>query len=250
MPTQVKSHIQMPKCLLKRFEWKGHFYYYDVKNGFIGKNGHARSINTEMGYYSESIESYLNREVENPFSNMLSEIDQIDFNSKAVPVFGEHPAIKSFLYSLICRSPDYIQEIHKNSVLFQFFDTTSQHDTAVSLGMKLMTKNGYFDSFYTTFTINRSSIPFVLTMQGLFSFKFKDSIIAMLPIDPKKALTFVKEESQGNPAFHLMETSDEEVIRTFNSIASTRQVAQGYGYIVSSSREALESAIRCNLVQG
>ena len=62
----VNSHIQMPRFLLARFENERHsFFYYDVKKGFIGSNGHAKSMNTEHGYDPDEIEKLSSDEIEN-----------------------------------------------------------------------------------------------------------------------------------------------------------------------------------------
>ena len=75
-PGNVDSHIQMPRFLLARFENEQHkFFYYDVKKRFIGTNGHAKSTNTEYGYYPNEIEELLNNELEQPFSRILQFID-------------------------------------------------------------------------------------------------------------------------------------------------------------------------------
>ena len=68
----VKSHIQMPKCILKKFQNRNNrLFYYDVKENHIGKNGSANSINTEKGYYSKDTERYLQEKIETPFSKLL-----------------------------------------------------------------------------------------------------------------------------------------------------------------------------------
>ena len=55
-PSNVNSHIQMPKLLLRRFHNdKTRFCYYDVKGRFIGTKGTAESTNTEFGYWREGL---------------------------------------------------------------------------------------------------------------------------------------------------------------------------------------------------
>ena len=59
----MDSHIQMPKFMLRRFENEQHeLLYYDVETNVIAK-GFPKSINTEEDYYSDVMESILNREI-------------------------------------------------------------------------------------------------------------------------------------------------------------------------------------------
>ena len=77
----IDSHIQMPKSVLKRFEDKNHrFYYFDVKGGFIGNNGHSGKINTKQGFYSKEAEEFLNKNIEKPFSELFEVIDGISID--------------------------------------------------------------------------------------------------------------------------------------------------------------------------
>ena len=60
---QVKSPIQLPKRILKRFgDAEGWFYYYDDSKKRTSAQPliariNAKSFNTELGYYSSEIEA-------------------------------------------------------------------------------------------------------------------------------------------------------------------------------------------------
>lgn len=83
----VKSHIQMPKMLLKRFHnADNHFFYFDVVKRMIGSNGNARSINTESGYYSQEMEDYLRDNIETPLGILLGLIDENRFDKETFSV--------------------------------------------------------------------------------------------------------------------------------------------------------------------
>ena len=75
---KMNSHIRMPKCVLKQFEDEKHFvYFWNLEKGWI-QNSHAESINTEKGYYSESVEHFLRDNIETPFGHILKFIKSID----------------------------------------------------------------------------------------------------------------------------------------------------------------------------
>ena len=136
-PGNVNSHIQMPRFLLTRFENENHsFFYYDVKERYIGANGHAKSMYTERGYYPDVIEKYLNKELERPFSQFLQFVDSILDKPSFAMTNADENTIKQFLASLIIRSPLFIDSLKNNSVFFQFLSPTDQHTIAISRGME------------------------------------------------------------------------------------------------------------------
>ncbi len=102
----INSHIQMPKCILKRFEDANHrFCYYDVEKNIIGTGGHAKSLNTQIGYYSLYMEEFFNNNVERPLSDFLKEIDTIDFDKDAILIpTHQKDVICTFIYSLVART--------------------------------------------------------------------------------------------------------------------------------------------------
>ena len=169
-PGNVDSHIQMPRFLLSRFENEHHsFFYYDVSKGFIGTNGHAKTLNTEHGYYPNEIEKLLSDEIEKPFSQILRFIDLLDLEQPSFTMNTiDENNIKQFLISLIVRSPLFIDSIGKNSVFFDFFSQTDQHAMAILQGMQEAQKLKLFDDYRVTFTVNKTKKPFILPISGLY----------------------------------------------------------------------------------
>lgn len=67
----------MPKVLLKRFHNDNNrFFYYDIQKQIIGNNGTAKSINTQLGYYSQQTEDYFRDNIETPFGEVLTYIEK------------------------------------------------------------------------------------------------------------------------------------------------------------------------------
>ena len=181
----MQSHIQMPKCVLKRFENQNErFYYYDVKKGIIGNNGHARSINTEFGYYSQNTEGFLRDYIETPFSELLCQIDRIDFDSVPFSKPSDFDVrVKRFIYALISRSPQMMSGIKKSSFFFQLLPDRDQHDYAAAKGIELAEQLNVFGDYFVTFAVNKSTMRFILPMCGLYNFKYNeipgDSLLLM-----------------------------------------------------------------------
>lgn len=246
----INSHIQMPKLLLKRFENKNHcFYYYDVKKGVIGSNGHAKSLNTELGYYSAEVEEYLNNYVETPLSDLLSQIDCINFDASS---FDMPPKIavliRRFIYSLIARSPKMIPEIKKKSIYYQFLAPQAQHDYAVCEGMSIAENMGILNDWFVTFAVNKTTTPFVLPMFGIYNFKYESVDMALLPISPYKSILLVKNDGLRlflhDGILSMILIVDDAQMDWFNEQAFSVQFSAGYGYVVSPDKASLIKCVK------
>ena len=124
----VKSHVQMPRFVLKKFENSCHeLYYYDVK-GDVVKRGHAKSLNREYGYYSKEVETLFCEHIEGPFGSVLNFISETDFSAPVdIP-----PCIKDsiwkYIHALIARGPATVQMVNRSSVYFRFLSKVEKHD--------------------------------------------------------------------------------------------------------------------------
>lgn len=236
----------MPRCVLKRFENECHsFFYYDVTKGIIGSNGHAKTMNTQLGYYSNEVEHYLNDNIEAPFSKVLQFVDQTDFDAPVFQVNNDFSTnVKPFVYALIARDPRLLSQINGNSLFYQFLPKQSQHDFAAVEGIRLALENGLLDAYDVTFWVNKTKKPFVLPMCGIYLYKSKDVIHINLPITPQIAITLL--ESKGLPtlikndviSMYLIE--EELIINYFNGLAFRTQCNAGWGYVVSPEKNVLE----------
>ena len=245
----MQSHIQMPKCVLKRFENQNErFYYYDVKKGIIGNNGHARSINTEFGYYSQNTEGFLRDYIETPFSELLCQIDRIDFDSVPFSKPSDFDVrVKRFIYALISRSPQMMSGIKKSSFFFQLLPDRDQHDYAAAKGIELAEQLNVFGDYFVTFAVNKSTMRFILPMCGLYNFKYNEIDTLFLPVSPWLSIALVKNDGAGlfirgdEAAMFLI--SDNNQATWFNKRALSAQKQAGSGYVVSPERAALELCI-------
>ena len=103
----INSHIQMPKVLLKRFHNDNNrFFYYDVQKQIIGYNGTAKSINTQLGYYSQQTEDYFRDNIETPFGEVLTYIEKTGIDRETFAINSSaKEIIKNFMFALISRGP-------------------------------------------------------------------------------------------------------------------------------------------------
>lgn len=155
----VKSHIQMPRCILKRFEKNEKFYYYDVEKKIIGKNGHAKSLNTQYGYYSPDFEEFLSNNIESPIGELLKALDEFDFEQPNFGLSNEFELrTRRLFYSLISRSPSFHNEINNRSDFFRLLNEQDQHDLVVYNGIKIAIEKKLLEEFAVTLTINKTRI--------------------------------------------------------------------------------------------
>ena len=247
----MDSHIQMPKLMLRRFENDKHeLYYYDLETHVLGK-GSARSTNTEEDYYSEGMESLLNRSIETPFSKVLRYIDAIDFDSDSFSLFsGFEKTVKDFLKALFVRNPNNVDEIEKHSIFFQLCDERSKHDVAVWMGMEEAYSQALYDLFFPTFCVNQSDTPFVLPISGSYGFTHNGIKHINLPIDPKTAITLIDKKKVEtiikDETVHLYLITNDKQAEKFNMMAYENQQRLGYGRVVSNRKDVLERLICCS----
>lgn len=243
----------MPRCVLKRFENEHHsFFYYDVAKNIIGSNGHSKTANTQPGYYSDEVEHYSNNNIETPFSKVLQFVEQTDFDAPVFQVNDDFSTnVKSFVYALIARDPKLLSQINSNSVFFQFLRKQSQHDFATVEGIRLAQKNGFFDAYNVTFSVNKTKKPFVLPVHGIYSYKLKDIIHINLPITPQIAITLLEPKGLSelikNDVISMYSIEEELIVNHFNGLAFRTQCNAGWGYVVSPEKKVLEelSVDRC-----
>ena len=242
----VCSHIQMPKCVLKNFQnEKQTIFYYDFLSSEI-KRGRAKTINTEFGYYSEATERYLRDNIETPFGRIMNLIKEITIN----PQFRVDPNTQSitfrFLHALLCRGPEMMVSINKNSIFYQFLSPQEQHDYAVIFGLALADKVRFYDDYFITFSINDSYVPFVLPMQGLYSYTFSQSKYTCLnfPITPKHAITLVHKRHAAsfieNRMIKMISVTDPRIAHMLNVRAFMAEKRFNKSYVISNQQKELE----------
>lgn len=252
--TMINSHIQMPKCILSRFEENNRFYYYDVEKKHIGKNGHAKSINTKRGYYSQAGEDYLRNNIETPIGELLKEIDRFDFNQPNFEFSEEfNNRVRRLFYSLISRSPSFQNEVDKNSDYFSLIHERDRHDYVACVGIELAEERKILDAFTVTISMNTTNTPFILPTCGIYSFAINDDVVILLPVSKSLALTMVMNKSrendnpQNNRVYY--EFDDDSIIMQFNKKAFKQQIEEGTGYVVSADYEELNRAKCANGIQ-
>ena len=240
----------MPESVLKRFENQHHqYYYYDVKQGFIGSHGHAGSTNTQLGFYSRETEELLNANVEKPFSDLFRIVDEISVD----PPRGHIDSIfdytaKRFVYALVARNPDNIDRIMEYPFFTDYLTPQQLRDAGMMLGLAAEAERDFLADYGTTVAVNTTDIPFILPTCGVYFMRMGNIEHIVLPLSPKKAIVFVEPNGKDTVIHegivHPYRIDNDRHIHMFNKGASSTQCRYGNGYVVSPDKAALEDALR------
>lgn len=255
MERTINSHIQIPKFILKNYEdQRGTLYQLDADTKEINL-GHAKSINTRKGYFSNEVEEMMQRYFETPFAKLLKEIRNFDFSFSYLNVTNEFwDIIKRFILLTLARTPEMYDNIVSNTVYARFVAVKDEEkaDIAVETCMTLGGET-VLDEFTITFIINRSSVPFVLPMCGLYSAPFSQYSSLIYPVAPDFAITLVKGKIiqdlvEGNQ-IKLFMLTDDGLTRKLNCRALLEQCRfdcyekMGNKKVISNDRDVLETLV-------
>ena len=242
----VNSHIQMPKLLFKRFHnTNNKFFYYDVVGNYIGKNGTAESTNTELGYYSVDTENYFRDNIETPFGKIVSYVEKVGFEKERLSVESSiKDTVKNFLYALIARSPSLVRSMKEESNFIELLSTRGQHDYVARVGIGIAKEQKVFSEYIVTFLINRTDVPFVLSVDGMYNYSLNRHSVINLPISPSAAITLIH-ENYSSRVFHddgaisMFDINERDKIMSMNEYAFTAQLKHNWGRVICPEREEL-----------
>ncbi len=243
----INSHIQMPEMLLKQFHNTNHtFYYYDVEGNFIGTKGRANSTNTEDGYYSKGTETYFGKEVETPLGKILKYIEDEGFdNESLIMPYDINYVAKKFISALVCRSPSYLSMMLEDNPLLKNLSSMKLHDYVVKVGLDIALEHDVYSDYIVTFLINRTNIPFVLSVSGVYGYTLNGHRVLNLPITPTVALFFVhtsysERVVNADGSINMFELGEPEKIMAMNQSSFRTQIKQNWGRVVCPQRVELD----------
>lgn len=252
MERTMNSHIQIPRFILKYFEnEKGGVWQLDVDSMTI-KRGHSKSLNTQLGYYSNDTEHLLESLIETPFSRKIKPIKEHDFDISEYTVPDDFSnMVKQFICVLLSRSPNMFNEVLKNSIYLQFASIDEKIKPDIAVRYTIENDNTWiFDDYICTFAVNKSPVSFVLPMCGIYAFKSRECQTIMFPIAPNFALVLLHrngaEQFIDGSRIQLLLFEEEDVVRYLNVLALKSQRLQnyhkrlGYGWVISNNQYTLE----------
>lgn len=241
----VRSHIQIPKFVIKNFaDPQGKVYYYDFQKGCIRHN-YPKSVNTEYGYYSPEMEKALCQAVEFPFSRVLRKMVKMILKGETV-IFTpeEQDAAFLYFYSLIARGTTVAKIILSNCTTSCLLDDQGFHDFTVECGIHALRANNFFVDAVVTVGLNTTSVPFVLPGSGYYA----SNGAVIMPLTPYFAILLIYERHErfydGKEHYiALFDTPD--TIRNANIRAFSIEL-ENRRFVAANTRKQLEE-IMCRL---
>lgn len=240
----MKSHIRIPKCVLKRFEDENNFLFIlDTEKNTINR-GHAKSVNTQVDYYSEKVEAQLNEEIETPLGKILQEIEQIELSDPKFSLTEEQwNVIKQYTYALLARSKRLHELITEKRKFSYLHSEESNHDSAFLISQDILLGKNEFGEHFITLLNNFTNIPFVLPLCGSYKVGFGGTEMTCLPIMPKVAIVLVEKQLEAhflkNEKICFIKLDKEEDALFLNRVALQAAKSDGCNRVVSNSQEIL-----------
>lgn len=251
MDNNIKSHIQTPKGVIKFFEISKKeespfVWAYDVEKNKIYK-AHAKSLNTEKGYYSGEVEEYLSREIEKPYIDLVYKVSKIVARDNYkeyshLNYYTMNKIVQSYKNALVQRDPDMLKSFEKTEYL-KTISSQGRKYYVVEHMIELLKGKDHFD---LAICINNTEIPFILTMNGMYSgIDSKNNIIVFISACPNFCFELIQNNNKINRGKNIVQlrylTSDS--INELNKKQSLQQIKRGHGFIACGDKTVLDKLV-------
>jgi hypothetical protein len=258
MCKSISSHVQIPKSILKSFSFREKERLENnkiIKRDFVYcldlccqtiKKEDIKELNAVKGYYSPEMEVFLDSSIEQPLGEIMKnakcfykdKIDKFDFDSNAVRNFACYAFLRGKLIINIANEPNVFTEL-LNAL---GYSTNKTHEDILRHPKALL---GAFDKFDVTVFENHSEIGLVAPRNCIYNTEYKDrSVIWVIPFSPK--LAFMLTDKKSANCFEegaVLNSTDEELIRTMNRHALECEIKTNNEFIISKSIQELEELI-------
>lgn len=231
----------MPKLIMKNFtNSNSELFYFDFEKALVGR-GHPKSLYTKLGYYSDRVEEFLSSEVESKLGELLKYLKKTLFEKDCNPPKDYVETAFIYIYSLLSRSPSFLDEMTDSSELFQLFNGIDKHDIAAHDVLLMYNKNNLLKDYVVAFLDNISDEVMVLPTSGII--QIKDRLLC--PISPYRAIVFVKmqeeldDKKDENLEIIVYEIDDVDTIHQINIQAFKQEEKNDRKYVVSNNKELL-----------
>lgn len=93
--------------------------------------------------------------------------------------------------------------------------------------------------------MNRTNVPFVLSMDGIYSFALNGYRVVNLPISPYMAVSLIHKSYAGrvfneDGSINMFEIYEEKIIEVMNERAFSTQLKREWGYVVCPEKDELD----------
>ena len=231
---EVKSHVQMPKGLMKAFSHRTEngrcVYYLDLKNMEI-KEAKINELGTIKGWYDPMSEAILAQMYESPFIQATQKLREFSQGKLTTYTFSPEveEVFKNFIKVSMLRCNSTRTSAEKSSLTARFLPDAFK-GLYIPVVHATIPEFDIFNGYRFNCLVNRSNLPFVAPRNCLIFCSTRDIGYVILPISPKVAILYEPEElfassldEGGNLWYAAVEQGEEETIRRINLKAATTE---------------------------
>lgn len=243
----IKSHVQLPKCILKHFsESSGRVFYLDVKTGNIGLTS-AGVLGTKSGYFSDEQEAYLGKEIESPIARLASKVRSFIEKDNGSLTLDEkvETVLKKYITAAMARSDLLLDTFLSESETADLCTDQQNHDDLVRFstvrndGIAEMLKN-----YFLVVLVNKTEDNLVVPRNCFYTLPSKGSACIVAPISPQCALCLFPPEysakSEQLKDYRMCHVEKMEDIEFMNQRALLYEYMYNKTFVASATRKELD----------
>lgn len=239
----MKSHVQLPKSVLKNFSFQTNkdgkcCYVYDFKSKKITIEK-IKELGTIKDFYSESTEKYLSKMVEQPFGMLMKKFKELEKGNIAEFSLDvqEQKNIKSYANYLLYRSDNFIEQVNQNIFISKVIGDMKRE--YIFEKENEISEMKVFDKFTVEFLVNRTDYNFILPRNGYYYY-LKDEVWRVtIPITPKLAFMLIDNNSSGSSVLFRNNITEKESIKILNRFATRVEESTNFDFLASYSKQEL-----------
>jgi hypothetical protein len=242
----VDSHIQLPKGILKYFvDSENQVWYLDVDTCEIDSKG-ASVLGTQYGYFSDGVEAYLQKSIEDPITQVNAHVRKCLANEPSSLKFSARTTerLRNFVIAAMARS-----DLARQSLLATLDSPLQKYnrqynDALIKRGMTHFCEDPNFLRGYTIgVIINKTPRPLVTLRNCFYTFDRGDYHSIIVPISPTAALALHSKcdlTPSGETIYVGEVISDEREIEKINTRAMLYEYIYNKTFIATNDRAELQ----------
>lgn len=246
----VDSHIQIPNGVLKHFrDSSGRVHYLDVTTGKMGLTS-SKNLGTEYGYYSDTQELFLNKEIENPLTSLASKVRLFQQNGCGTLTLPqtEEVVLKKYITSAMARSRLSLDAFLAVSETAFLCSDQQNHDDLVYFS--ICRNNGIaeiLEDHFLVILINKTEKNLVVPRNCFYALSSQGMECIVAPISPQCALCLFPpeyaEQSHISKEYRLCVVENVEDVARMNQRALMYEYMYNKTFLASASQEELKELL-------
>lgn len=246
MKKGIKSHMQLPKLILKNFRGEADpekkVWHMDLNTGKIRRSSPAR-LGTEIGYYSQEGEEFWNRYVETSLGKLVKKTKAFCDGEMDALIIDQDDAEAAKLYikSAFIRSRATYEAVLRNSYTAFMLTDKQQHDIISYIGMNVEgPMDEYINNLVVTVLVNKTERDLVVPRNCYYCISSWELMHFVAPISPRCALMLLPAEIIKNRERALVTLDNIEDADEMNIMALKFEYMCNRDFIAAGKKDELE----------